>query len=43
MTQNVQAYKNLLQGEPGKIKIVVLRDAVPVELTLRIKSIKKRR
>ena len=43
MTQNVQAYKNLLQGEPGKIKIVVLRDAVPIELTLRIKSIKKKR
>jgi len=43
MTQNVQAYKNLLQGEPGKIKIVVLRDAVPIELTLRIKSIKRKR
>ncbi len=43
MSQNVQAYKSLLQGDPGKIKIVVLRDAVPIELTLRIKSIKNKR
>ena len=43
MTQNVQAYKSLLQGDPGKVKIVVLRDAVPIQLNLYIKSIKKRR
>ena len=38
-TNNIQAYKTLLQTPGGKLKILVLREDGPTLLTLKVKSI----
>ena len=38
-TNNIQAYKTLLQTPGGKLKILVLREDGPLLLTLKVKSI----
>lgn len=38
-SRNIQAYKNLMQTPGAKLKILVLRGAGPIMLTLKVKSI----
>lgn len=38
-TNNIQAYKTLLQTPGGKLKVLVLREDGPILLTLKVKSI----
>ncbi len=38
-SKSVQAYRNILQNYGAKLKVLVLRDGVPVMLTMRVKSI----
>ena len=38
-TGNIQAYKTLLQTTGGKLKVLVLREDGPTQLTLKVKSI----
>lgn len=38
-SQNIQAYKNLMQSPGQKIKILVLREGEPIILTMKVKSI----
>ena len=40
-TNNIQAYKSLLQTTGGKLKVLVLREDGPTQLTLKVKSILK--
>jgi len=40
-TNNIQAYKTLLQTPGGKLKVLVLREDGPTLLTLKVKSIMK--
>lgn len=40
-TNNIQAYKTLLQTPGGKLKVLVLREDGPTQLTLKVKSILK--
>ncbi len=38
-SNNIQAYKNMLQSPGSKLKIIIVRDSKPVEITLKVKSI----
>lgn len=38
-SKNIQAYKNLMQTPGEKLKVLVMRDQVPVVLTLKVKSV----
>ena len=38
-SKNVQTYRNILQNQGDRIKILVLRDGAPLLLTLKVKSI----
>lgn len=38
-SNNIQAYKSMLQTPGARLKIIVVRDSVPVEVILRVKSI----
>jgi len=40
-SNNIQAYKNLFQNSIGKIKVIVLRNSVPVLLNIQVKDIRK--
>lgn len=40
-SNNIQAYKNLFQNSIGKIKVIVLRNGVPVLLNIQVKDIRK--
>lgn len=40
-SNNIQAYKNLFQNAIGKIKVIVLRNNIPVMLTMQVKDIRK--
>lgn len=40
-SNNIQAYKNLFQNSLGKIKVVILRNNVPLMLTMNVKDIRK--
>jgi len=40
-SKNIQVFKTLLQNANAKMKVIVIRDTKPVELTLKIKSILK--
>ena len=40
-SNNIQAYKNLFQNSIGKIKVIVLRNNIPVLLTMQVKDIRK--
>lgn len=42
-SQNIQAYKNLMQTPGQKLKILILRDGEPYILTLKVKSVLKGR
>jgi hypothetical protein len=42
MSKNIQVFKTQLQNAGAKMKIIVLRDNKPVELSLKIKSILKK-
>ena len=38
-TNNIQAYKNLLQTTGSKLNLVIIRDGLPLTITLKVKSI----
>ncbi|MBC7720451.1 MAG: PDZ domain-containing protein, partial [Pedobacter sp.] len=38
-SKNIQAFKNALQNSGNKIKILVLRNGLPLILTLKVKNI----
>jgi C-terminal processing protease CtpA/Prc len=38
-SKSVQVYRNILQNHGQRIKILVLRDGLPVILTMKVKSI----
>jgi len=40
-SNNIQAYKNLFQNSIGKIKVIVLRNNIPVLLNMHVKDIRK--
>jgi C-terminal processing protease CtpA/Prc len=40
-SNNIQAYKNLFQNSLGKIKVVVLRNNVPLMLNMNVKDIRR--
>lgn len=40
-SNNIQAYKNLFQNSLGKIKVVILRNNVPLMLTMNVKDIRR--
>ena len=40
-TNNIQAYKTLLQTTGGKLKVLILREDGPTQLTLKVKSVLK--
>ena len=40
MSRNIQVYKTMLQGDGGRLKILILRNGVPMEMRLRIRSIR---
>ena len=40
-SKNVQTYKNLLQNQGEKIKVLVFRDGLPLMLTIKVRSILK--
>ena len=41
ITNNLQAYKTALQNSNNKIKIIVLRDGKPLDITLFVQNIKR--
>lgn len=40
-SNNIQAYKNLFQNSIGKIKVIVLRNNMPILLNMHVKDIRK--
>ena len=40
-SNNIQAYKNLFQNSIGKIKVIVLRNNIPLLLNMQVKDIRK--
>lgn len=38
-SNNIQAYKSMLQTPGARVKIIVVRDSIPLEFVLRVKSI----
>lgn len=40
-SNNIQAYKNLFQNSIGKIKVIVLRNNIPILLNMHVKDIRK--
>jgi len=40
-SNNIQSYKNLFQNSLGKIKVVILRNNVPLMLTMNVKDIRR--
>lgn len=40
-TRNIQTYKNLFQNSIGKVRVIILRDSVPMAMMLDVKDIRK--
>ena len=41
-TKNIQVYKNLFQNALGKIQVLVIRDRMPIVLTMNVKDIRRK-